>query len=275
MIIKSHIRGGIRSVAQYMKEVGKNEKTRLVDIQDPSAKTLDEAFQNMWAVASNTRATKPLHHISINPMKSETLTDKQVLAIVERCEKLYGYKHGEHQRVIVEHVLDGRQHFHVIWNRVNRMTNKVVWPGEHWKKSKQVCREMEAELGLMRPISRGKHKPVYVKGHRQAKPQVSYASLKSTKPTRTGLPAIVRTAPIIPAFSRPAVKPVSNWQHYLTPLWFRPRQRKERQKPDIQKARPHRPNMELAELIAWAFENGRLDILAQYGILLPPDYFEP
>ena len=35
MIIKSVIRGGYRSAAEYMKEQGKNEKTRLVEISDP------------------------------------------------------------------------------------------------------------------------------------------------------------------------------------------------------------------------------------------------
>jgi len=152
LIIKSHIRGGYRSAAEYLKEQGKNEKIRLVEISDPEAANLDEAFHNMWVVASDTQCKKPLHHISINPMKGEWLTDAQVLAIVERCEAKYGYQMFHHQRVIVEHVKDGRQHFHVIWNRVSLMTGKTVWPGEHWKKSKQVCREMEKELGLKTPI---------------------------------------------------------------------------------------------------------------------------
>ena len=159
MIIKSHIRGGYRSAADYMKEQGQNEKTRLVELSDPSAKNLDQAFQNMWVIASATTCTKPLHHISINPMKGEHLTDKQVLAIVERCEEKYGYKMFHHQRVIVEHVKDGRQHFHVIWNRVSLVSGRAVWPGHHWLKSKEVCREMERELGLQSPTPRQNRKP--------------------------------------------------------------------------------------------------------------------
>jgi hypothetical protein len=142
-----------------MKEQGQNEKTRLVEISDPSAKNLDQAFQKMWEVAGCTSCTKPLHHISINPMKNERLTDKQVLAIVERCEEQYGYKIFHHQRVIVEHVKDGRQHFHVIWNRVSLMSGSAVWPGHHWLKSKEVCRKMERELGLQSPTPRQHNKP--------------------------------------------------------------------------------------------------------------------
>ncbi len=152
MIIKSHIRGGYRSAADYLKNIGENEKTRLVAISDPDAKNLDEAFHNMWTVSCTTKAKKPLHHISINPFKEERLTDKQALKIVERCEKKYGYKSDDHQRVIVEHIKDGRQHFHVMWCRVSLTTGKAVWPGEHWKKSKQAAREMEGELGLKRPV---------------------------------------------------------------------------------------------------------------------------
>ena len=154
MIIKSHVRGGYRAAADYLKDQGKNEQTRLVEISDPDAKNLDQAFHNMWAVASATRAIMPIHHVSINPLKGERLTDEQVLIIVKRAEEKYGYKDGDHQRVIVEHIKDGRQHFHVMWNRVSLRTGRPIWPGMHWNKSKQVCREMEKELGLKSPVSR-------------------------------------------------------------------------------------------------------------------------
>jgi hypothetical protein len=154
VIIKSHIRGGYRAAADYLKAFGKNEKIRIAEISDMDAGNLDEAFHKMWEVASNSKVKKPLHHISINPFWDERLTDAQVLKIVERCEEKYGYKLGEHQRVIVEHIRDGRQHFHVIWNRVSITTGRAVWPGLHWNKSKQAAREMEVELGLKRPIPR-------------------------------------------------------------------------------------------------------------------------
>lgn len=151
MIIKSHIRGGYRSAAAYLRTQGKNEKIRTVEISNTDARDLDGAFHHMWVLADGSKAKKPLHHISINPYKDERLTDEQVLKIVARCEEKYGYKPHDHQRVIVEHIRDGRQHFHVIWNRVSLTTGRAVWPGLHWNKSKQAAREMEKELGLKRP----------------------------------------------------------------------------------------------------------------------------
>ncbi len=219
MIIKSNIRGGYRAAADYMKEIGKNEKTRLVELSDPSAKNLDDAFHNMWVVAGGTRCTKPLHHISINPMKDERLTDKQVLAIVERLEEKYGYKMFHHQRVIVEHVKDGRQHFHVIWNRVSLMNGRPVWPGQHWNKSKQAAREMEKELGLKRPVPKRttkgraaskRSRPMPQKSVRQ--PQSKYDPIKPTslpsirirRPTPTPIreEPTSHPAPILPGQKR-------------------------------------------------------------------------
>lgn len=163
MIIKSKIRGGFRGAANYLKAIGKNELMHVVEISDLDAKDLGEAFHNMWATACNSKAKKPLHHISINPFKDERLTDEQVKKIVERCEEKFGYKHGDHQRVIVEHVLDGRQHFHVMWCRVSQETGKAVWPGKDWIKAKEAAREMEKELGLKTPVPRSGKK--HTDGH--------------------------------------------------------------------------------------------------------------
>lgn len=154
MIIKSHVRGGYRAAADYLKDIGANEKIRLVELNDPGAKDIDDAFRNMWLLGKTTRAQKPLHHVSINPYKDERLTDARVMRICERLEQKYGYRHGEHHQVIVEHVKDGRRHFHVMWNRVSMRTGRPVWPGQHWNKSKQAAREMEVELGLKRPMPR-------------------------------------------------------------------------------------------------------------------------
>jgi len=263
MFIKSHIRGGYRAAADYLKDVGKNEKIRLVEISDHDAKNLDEAFHNMWTVASNTRCKKPLHHISINPFKDERLTDKQLMKIVERCEKKYGYKPGDHQRVIVEHILDGRQHFHVMWNRVNLTTGRPVWPGHHWKKSKQVCREMEKELGLKRPMPR-RIKRILLKYVATGIIPRSLSRYVLNLVRRNPLKPIVRPRhrPIQPIRVRPE-KPA----YYPSP-----RRRKKRKGdqniPDSEKMPFRRPEWETAEHIAWAFDNHRADVLAQYGIYL-------
>lgn len=264
MIIKSHIRGGYRSAAAYLKAQGQNEYIRTVEISDPDATNLDQAFQNMWALASNSKARKPLHHISINPHKDERLTDAQVLKIVERCEQKYGYKPGDHQRVIVEHIKDGRQHFHVMWNRVSLTTGKVVKSGQHWKKSKQAAREMEQELGLKRPLPR----------------RIKRAQASRTKTGRTSRTSGRYQTPRRPTQAvnfkpmRLPHRPV----HYALPprttpqpamrMITRKRGKQDQNVPDSEKMPFRRLEWETAELIAWAFANNRFDILAQFGIFV-------
>ena len=269
MIIKSHIRGGYRAAADYLKDQGLNEKTRVVEISDPEARNLDEAFHNMWVVSSNTRATKPLHHISINPMKDERLTDKQVLAIVDRCEQKYGYKQFHHQRVIIEHVKDGRQHFHVMWNRVSLMTGTTVWPGQHWNKSKQVCREMEKELGLKRPMPR-KFKRALNHLIRTGRIVRSGGRYFVCRPPNKGLPArgnLVRSARPLSArrFAAPPLRP-ARFSPLHPSIKRRKRRKGDQNIPDSEKMPFRRPEWDTAELLAWAWETGRADVLAQFGI---------
>ncbi|MCL2468903.1 MAG: relaxase/mobilization nuclease domain-containing protein [Alphaproteobacteria bacterium] len=217
-----------------MKDIGENEKTRIVEISDPAAKNLDEAFLKMWEVAGCTKCKKPLHHISINPMKGERLTDKQVLAIADRCEEVYGYKMFHHQRVIVEHIKDDRQHFHVVWNRVSLMTGRTVWPGHHWKKSKQVAREMEERLGLKRPEPRQGKKPSAPKANgtrtkkqtkRTAAPATRSATVKttSTQPKGKGIkqnPVPTRPAAQKKDWPEQAIMDWKVWGHLFPRRFF-------------------------------------------------------
>ena len=267
MIIKSHIRGGFRSAADYLKSQGENEKIRTVEISDPDATNLDQAFHNMWAVAQDTRAKKPLHHISINPYKDERLTDDQVLKIVERCEQKYGYKPGDHQRVIVEHIKDRRQHFHVIWSRISLNTGKAVWPGLHWNKSKQVAREMEKKLGLKQPMPKRmkRARKVVFSSSRICKISGRYRGL-------SGAPALIYK-PLGRITHGFAVSPLKSFRPYMRGLTRR-KKKGDENIPDSEKMQFRRPEWETAELLAWAWENGRTDILAQFGVSITPDMLE-
>lgn len=292
MIIKSHVRGGYRAAANYLRQQGENEKVRLVEISDTSAKNLDEAFRNMWVVGRTTRASKPLHHVSINPYKDERLTDAQVRKICERLEEKYGYRSGDHQRVIVEHIKDGRQHFRVMWNRVSLRTGRPVWPGHHWKKSKQAAREMEAELGLKRPVPRRGKKRTKPSPKTPARRKRTHSSLPNLGREKIrARPCVNRHAPKLVAASIPAAASVpveipggpqrtgGHSRNVQLPAGLSihgllKALRSARAKQTVTGQRepnghlPVRPkeNSSVDELIAWAWENRRADILALFGI---------
>lgn len=277
MIIKSHVRGGYRAAANYLKQQGSNESVRLVEIGDTSARNLDEAFRNMWMVGRTTRCSKPLHHVSINPYKDERLTDEQVRLICARLEQKFGYKPGDHQRVIIEHIKDGRQHFHVIWNRVSMRTGRPVWPGEHWNKSKQAAREMEAELSLKRPEPRrGKKARTRPKISKRKRSTGDSRAEVSTKPgivpqekspiAALGVAGIPR-GPLRrgghPQIARPPAG--LSLQDLLISIRTARGRQEERDEPDLHL--PTRPrNSSIDEIIAWAWEHRRADVLAMFGI---------
>lgn len=264
MIIKSHVRGGYRAAANYLKQPGANEKVRLVEISDTSAKDLDEAFRNMWMVAKTTRARKPLHHVSINPFKDERLTDEQVRRICERLEDKYGYRPGDHQRVVVEHIKDGRQHFHVMWNRVSLHSGRPIWPGHHWKKSKQAAREMESELGLKRPVARRTRKAAT--SHFGSAGPIGGGN--SPHQRRSAVVAPLRSISMsIGAHHHPRTiqSPAGMTIADLLRMMTRARSRRSEGRNEYLPVRPKR-EASIDELIAWAWENRRADILALFGI---------
>ena len=244
---------GYRSTALYMKSQGKNEKTRLVEISDIDAANLEGAFRNMWIIAGLSEARKPLHHISINPFKDERLSDTQLLKIVERCEKKYGYKSGDHQRVIIEHIKNDRQHFHVVWNRVSLKTGHTIQPGDDWKKARYASREMEKELGLKRPVSRRMKRALaaLAKNGRRRKILGRYDGLK---------PSLVPVA-------LPALTPKPKTSFHLAMMRVTGRfYKKGEDVPFSGKPDSRSPEEQSSELLIWAWENRRIDILRQFGL---------
>jgi hypothetical protein len=274
MIIKPCVRAGYRQAAAYLQDKGENEKVRLVEISDPNAKNINEAFQCMWEVAYGTRAKKPLFHFSINPCLDERLTHKQAKYITDNYMKRCNLDPSQHQRVIVEHIKEGRQHFHVFVCRVNFKTGKCIDPGKYIIAAKRCAREMEKKFGLKSPVPRRvkRMQARIFREARQRKMGGRYHGLKALgRPTfnrKSGKPLPI-AAPAIPAMS-PSKQPAPA-KPYMPVL-----KRKRGGKPNRPPFKPfRRAEWASMELLAWAWENGRADILAQFGIHLSPDYFEP
>lgn len=257
-----------------------------MEISDPDAHNLDQAFKAMWEVAAESYAQKPLHHISINPEQGERLTDEQVQFIVQRCESSYGYRGGSHQRVIVEHIKEGRQHFHVMWNRISLETGKAVWPGLHWNKSKQTAREVEMALNLKsptaKPQSKAKLKRKAAVGSTHSTTAEAHDKAETTARSKVKAKAKRRTKAQKYALDLPTMpKPHPTTSHHrifaLVPFndappvpQIRPSKRSDRKQDENQPAitRIDKLAIERAAHIAWAFRNRLANVLAQYGIRL-------
>jgi hypothetical protein len=147
VIIKGKAVGSVRHWSRYLPEAGENEKIVEHEIRGTVSHDLKGALEEMRDLASVTRSQGNfLYHASLNPRADEKLSPEQwmrAIDLVEECMELSG-----HQRIVYEHVKEGRQHFHVLWNRVdpNTLTIQDI-KGDRYT-LRRAANELEREFGL-------------------------------------------------------------------------------------------------------------------------------
>lgn len=107
---------------------------------------MKETLGEMAIIAGASNCKNYLYHASINPKEGENLTPEQWDFAVDLLAKNLGLE--GHQRAVVEHVKDGRAHYHVVFNRVNPETLKAVRMSHSFRKHEATSRELEREFGL-------------------------------------------------------------------------------------------------------------------------------
>lgn len=148
MIIKGGARGKGAQLAAHLLRTDTNETVQLLDRQGVVATDVRGAFAEMEAIASGSRATKPLYHVSLSPEAHEVLTSAQWRIAADRLGDALGL--DGRQRVMVFHKKDGREHCHVVWNRVDAETLKAAHHSHNYRTHEEVARALEAEFGLNR-----------------------------------------------------------------------------------------------------------------------------
>ncbi len=147
-------------------------------------------------------------------------------------------------------------------------------------KARRPVRQPQHVKKIGRQYSRAKNK-IY---GRQSRPKPRNWN-KSFRFNKTNLFRPARTGAIAPVFIPMPVRPIArHGSHAITqsfrqawfPMMRRGRKRKpEENEPEKMPFNPDSGPMSLAELIAWAWGNGRYDILAMYGIIDSPEILEP
>jgi hypothetical protein len=146
LIIKGKAVRSVGHWSRYLPEQGENEKVVEHEIR-ATATTLREALLEMRDCARHTGSRGDfMYHASFNPKADEKLTLEQWFGAIDRVENKMGFK--DHQRVVYEHVKEGRQHFHVLWNRVDPETLTIRdIKGDHYT-LRRIAKELEREYGL-------------------------------------------------------------------------------------------------------------------------------
>jgi len=129
MIIKGGRRGGAGQLASHLLRRDTNEDVHIREISNYPAVQLDDkhlrdALRLMETQAMAKGKHRTLYHSILAPQQGETLNQKQLKYAVDTLANNLGM--CGHQRIVVEHKKDGRQHFHVVFNIVNPATGKLA-----------------------------------------------------------------------------------------------------------------------------------------------------
>jgi Relaxase/Mobilisation nuclease domain. len=90
---------------------GKNERVSLKEIRGFCSEKITGAMQELDAIGNASACENYVYHASINPALSDHLTPEQMLQAVDILERQL--KLENHQRVIVSHEKEGREHYHI------------------------------------------------------------------------------------------------------------------------------------------------------------------
>ncbi|MGJ1334198.1 relaxase/mobilization nuclease domain-containing protein [Sphingobacterium siyangense] len=129
MVIRGNSRGNGSQLARYLTTQGDNEAIHLLEVDGnthATAKQLHDTLLSMSLMAELTKSAKGLYHAQINPAYGEdkAMTDTNWQQAVDILAKELGF--GGQRRAIVLHEKKGRTHAHVVWERYDYQTGKII-----------------------------------------------------------------------------------------------------------------------------------------------------
>ncbi|MCC6716319.1 MAG: hypothetical protein IT555_00380 [Acetobacteraceae bacterium] len=149
MIAKGNLHASGARLAAYMVTGKDGEKAELYQLRGFADAGIRDAFKTIDAAAKGSHCTKPFFHVQVrNPQGDRALTTKEWEHVADRIERINGLT-GQ-PRAIAFHTdaKTGERHMHVAWSRIDE-ENLKARPLPFFKlRLKEVCRELEIELGL-------------------------------------------------------------------------------------------------------------------------------
>ncbi len=126
MIPFANQRANGQDLATHLLNAHDNEQVIIEQVRGAIARDLHGAFEE-WELQADilTKCKKYLYSLSINPdPKQEPLSRDQYLDYISRVENKLGL--NKQPRAIVIHEKYGREHYHVVWSRIDAEKGKAV-----------------------------------------------------------------------------------------------------------------------------------------------------
>ena len=152
MIAKGNLHGAGGRLARYLVTGKKGERAELAELRGFASADIGAAFLDVEIQAQGTRAEKPFFHAYVRLAAGEALGRKQWRYVADRIEKQLGFA-GQPRAVAFHHLPAGETHMHIAWSRIDLEDMRALDPGLYKFKLKEISRELEDELGLMRVSS--------------------------------------------------------------------------------------------------------------------------
>lgn len=150
MIPKASQRGGAQQLATHLLNAHDNERVEVLDMRGAVARDLHGAFAEWQAAASATNCKKYLYHLMVNPdPQQRRLTREEITDYIDRIEKRLGLENQP--RAYVTHEKLGRQHFHVVWSRIDIENMRAIQLSNDHLDLRSVTQKFTRDLGLQLP----------------------------------------------------------------------------------------------------------------------------
>jgi len=137
-------------LADYLISGKENERATLWQLHGFASDDIREAFRSVHVMADATRCEQPFFHVQMRTPNGEALTKEQWERVADRTESKLGL--GGQARAIAFHLDEetGHEHMHVAWSRIDEESMTARSLPFYKLRLKEVCRELEIELGLTR-----------------------------------------------------------------------------------------------------------------------------
>jgi len=162
MVIRGNSRGNGRQLGHYLLAKGENEDIRILEVDgqsDAEASALHRAIFAMDISSELSRGKKGLYHAQINPAPGEDqgMDDEHWREASDILGKQLGLENQ--RRAIVLHSKKGRTHAHVVWERYDHQSGKMVSDSFSRLAQDRARKEMEQSFGHAQTPHRNKHRP--------------------------------------------------------------------------------------------------------------------
>ena len=151
MIPKGNQRAGGQQLATHLLNAYDNDSVEVVEVRGAIAEDLHGAFAEWCAQAKGTQqCIEYLYSLSINPDHTQgPFKREHYYDFIRRTESMFGL--SDQPRAVVIHVKHGREHWHVVWSRIDTEKMKAVQLSNDHQRLRAVAQEYARDHNIKLP----------------------------------------------------------------------------------------------------------------------------